>query len=179
MNYNIIEKNTGIVGYGQDIIYAEGKYFLISETPAKVCYSEDLEEWTEVELNDYYLKPRKIAYGNGIFIISGGTGSTDDTYVYYSTDGINWNPKLVNTGRDYAQSINTCKFINNKFILVANYYYYYTSTGERSRTVLQFIESKDGVSWSLHEYTYWGSRIVTQADIGYYNNIYILHYDHH
>lgn len=174
MNYNIIEKNTGIVGNGQDIIYADGKYFLVSSSPAKVCYSENLENWTEIELNSNYLQPTSIIYGNGTFIISGLSGlGTDNTYIYRSTDGINWELKQLSTGRSYSQSINAAKFCNNNFILMAGYYYYNTNTGERTRSITQIFMSKNGIDWTMYEYTYWGSKVVTPSDITYHNNLYV------
>ena len=65
----LIEKDTHVSGAGKGIVYVDGKYYLLSESPAKVCVSEDLENWTEYQLNDSYLKPSNIAYGNGIFVL--------------------------------------------------------------------------------------------------------------
>jgi hypothetical protein len=55
----IIEKDTQITGGGRDISYIDGKYYLLSDNPAKVCVSEDLENWTEYLLNGNYLKPER------------------------------------------------------------------------------------------------------------------------
>ena len=49
-----IEKNTHITGGGRGIIYVDGKYYMLSDSPAKVCISEDLETWTEYSLGDNY-----------------------------------------------------------------------------------------------------------------------------
>ena len=85
----LIEKDTHVTGAGKGIVYVDGKYYLLSESPAKVCVSEDLENWIEYQLNDSYLKPSNISYGNGIFVITGGAGTTNNTYYYYSKNGIN------------------------------------------------------------------------------------------
>ena len=173
MNYNIIRKDTGIVGYGRDIIYAEGKYFLVSSSPAKICYSEDLESWTEIELNSSYLEPEHLAHGNGIYVLTGSAGTTGNTYIYYSTDGLNWIPKIINTGYGYSIHSNSCKFINNKFIFTLGVYYYNTSTGIRERTEKHFYESKNGIDWTKHTYNYYGSKNVDTMDIEYNNGTYV------
>ena len=38
--------DTNITGGGKGITYVDGKYYLVSDSPAKVCVSEDLENWT-------------------------------------------------------------------------------------------------------------------------------------
>lgn len=169
---NIIEKDTKIVGRGKDIIFAEGKYYLLSENPAKICYSEDLETWTEIELNTDYLKPNNLAYGNGIFVITGYRGTTNNTYIYYSTDGLNFKPITLNTGKSYSVGSNSCKFLNNKFVATFGIYWY-NSSGERTKTEKWFYESKNGKDWTKHIYTYQGSKNVDTMDIEYHNGMYV------
>ena len=113
----IIEKNTGVTGGGKGITYVDGKYYLVSDSPAKVCVSEDLTNWTEYQLNNNYMKPCDIAYGNGVFVISGHIGTTSSTYIYRSTDGINWTPIKLPTTVNFALYCNSVKFINNKLFL--------------------------------------------------------------
>lgn len=169
----IIEKDTGIVGYGKDISFINSKYYLISESPAKVCVSENLEDWIEYELNESYLKPNNLAYGNGIFVLTGNAGTTNNTYIYYSKDGITWIPKILNTGRSYSVTSNTCKFINNRFVATYGIYYYNSSTGIRTRTEKWYYESKNGIDWIKHTHVYESSKNVDSMDIEYHNGLYV------
>ena len=71
-----IEKHTHITGGGKGIIYVDGKYYLLSDSPAKVCVSEDLENWTEYQLkSNYYNLNYHLDLYNIYFLI----------YLYYST----------------------------------------------------------------------------------------------
>ena len=112
--------DTGIVGGGKGITYVDGKYYLLSESPAKVCVSEDLENWTEYTLNGNYMKPAEITYGNGIFVICGATSTSNDTYIYKSTNGTSWTAVKLNTTVDFALSCNAVKFINNRFVVATS-----------------------------------------------------------
>lgn len=171
----IIEKNTHITGGGKGITYVDGKYYLLSDSPAKVCVSEDLENWTEYQLNSTYLKPYNIAYGNGIFIITGGSGTSGKTYFYKSTDGVNWTPIEINTGHSYSITSNSVKFINNRFIALLGIYWYRTENGKRIRTKTEnwFYESTDGVNWTKHKLIVESSENLDQMDIDYANGTYV------
>lgn len=171
-NIKIKEKDTNVYGYGKDIIYVDEKYYMLSSEPAKVCVSEDLQEWIEYELNTNYLKPENIAYGNGIFVISGGAGTTNNTYIYTSTDGENWTARTVNTGQNFSITSNSCKFINNRFIILYGIYYH-DSKGIRTSTENWFYESKNGINWTKHVLTINGSINADQMDIEYYNGTYV------
>ena len=167
------EKDTNVYGYGQDIIYVNGKYYMLSNEPAKVCVSEDLENWVEYNLNGNYVKPSSIAYGNGIFVISGDSGTTNNTYIYTSTDGTNWTARTINTGESFSITSNTCKFLNNKFILLLGIYWYNPDTGVRTKTENWFYESKNGVNWTKHTLIINGSESLDAMDIAYYNKTYV------
>lgn len=169
---NIIEKDTKIVGTGKDIIFANGKYYLVSQSPAKICYSENLENWEEILLNEDYLGPTDLAYGNGIFVLVGKSGKTKDTYIYYSADGMNWIPKKLSTGVSISVSSFSVKFINNKFIIESGVYYK-NSQGIRYKTQKWFFESKNGIDWIKHELVYNGPKAVDSYDIHYSNGIYV------
>lgn len=168
---NIIEKDTNVVGNGKDIIFADGRYYLVSESPAKVCYSENLESWTEIELNENYMKPKCLAFGNGMFILTGDAGTTKKTYIYYSKDGKNWIPKIVDTGESFSMHSNTCKFINNRFVFTTGYYT--SSGGVRISTTKQFYETRNGTDISRHDFTVDGSENVDSMDVEYGKNQYI------
>lgn len=168
----IIEKDTKIVGNGKSVLYANGRYYLLSEKPAKVCYSEDLENWTEIELNDEYLAPKHLAYGNGIFIITGGAGTTSNTYYYYSFDGINFIPRIINTGLSFSTHSSNCKFINNRFVFDAGYIK--SISGKQTAEVWQLFETTDGVHITKHKHEFPTSIPMSIMDIEFHNGIYVL-----
>ena len=167
--------DTHITGGGKGITYVDGKYYLLSDSPAKVCVSENLENWTEYQLNSNYLKPCNIAYGNGVFVITGSSGSSGKTYFYKSTDGINWAPIEINTGRAFSVTSNSVKFINNRFIALLGIYWYITVDGQRKRTKTEnwFYESTNGVNWTKHELIIESSEVLDQMDIDYANGTYV------
>lgn len=167
----LIEKDTHVTGAGKGIVYVDGKYYLLSESPAKVCVSEDLENWTEYQLNDSYLKPSNIAYGNGIFVITGSAGTTNNTYYYYSKNGINWIPKVLNTGENFSMHSNTCKFINNRFVFTTGYRT--SRSGQQISSTKQFYETTDGVNVTRHDYTIQESKSTATMDIDYKNGMYV------
>ena len=167
----LIEKDTHVTGGGRGIVYVDGKYYLLSESPAKVCVSEDLENWTEYQLNDSYLKPSNIAYGNGIFVITGSAGTTNNTYYYYSKNGINWIPKVLNTGENFSMHSNTCKFINNRFVFTTCYRT--SRSGQQISSTKQFYETTDGVNVTRHDYTIQESKSTATMDIDYKNGMYV------
>lgn len=163
--------DTGIVGGGKGITYVDGKYYLLSESPAKVCVSEDLENWTEYQLNENYLKPSNIAYGNGIFMITGEAGTTNNTYYYYSTNGTSWTPKVLNTGQNFSMHSNTCKFINNRFVFTTGYRT--SRSGQQISSTKQFYETTDGVNVTRHDYTIQESKSTATMDVDYKNGMYV------
>lgn len=167
----LIEKDSGVIGSGKEIAYVDGKYYLLSESPAKVCVSEDLENWTEYQLNESYLKPAHISYGNGIFLITGGAGTTNNTYYYYSTDGVNWIPKVLNTGENFSMHSNTCKFINNRFVFTTGYKT--SRSGQQISSTKQFYETTDGINVTRHDYTIEESKSTATMDIDYKNGMYV------
>lgn len=171
----LIEKDSGVVGAGKGIAYVDGKYYLLSESPAKVCVSEDLENWTEYQLNGDYLKPHDIAYGNEVFIITGASSTSTKTWFYRSTDGINWTPIEINTGRTYGINSNSVKFINNRFVALLGIYWYRTENGNRIRTKTEnwFYESTNGINWTKHQLIVESSENLDQMDIDFYNGTYV------
>ena len=171
----LIEKDTHIVGGGKGIIFVDGKYYLLSESPAKVCVSEDLENWTEYQLNSSYLKPANITYGNGIFIITGGSSTSTDTWFYRSTDGINWTPIKINTGNSFGINSNSVKFINNRFVALLGIYWYRTENGNQIRTKTEnwFYESTNGINWTKHQLVVESSENLDQMDIDYAKGTYV------
>lgn len=171
----VIEKNTHIIGGGREIIYVDGKYYLLSDSPAKVCVSENLENWTEHELNSDYILADHIAYGNGIFVVTGRSSSSTKTWIYKSTDGTNWQAVEINTGKNYSVGSNSVKFINNKFVVIYGIYYWNTINGKQVRTKTEnwFFESTNGTNWTKHQLVVESSENLDQMDIEYHNGIYV------
>lgn len=171
----MIEKDTGIIGGGRQIIFANGKYYLVVQKPSKVCVSEDLNEWTEYNLNSDFLTASGIAYGNGTFVVCGSTGTTKKTYYYYSKDGINWIPNTINVDVNLSLNTNSIKFINNRFITVSGYNSTNRVTGIVTEHIL-FMTSFDGINWEKHELIIDITNTVSHdpMDIDYNNSLYVF-----
>ena len=171
----MIEKDTGIIGGGRQIIFANGKYYLVVQKPSKVCVSEDLNEWTEYNLNGDFLTASGIAYGNGTFVVCGSTGTTKKTYYYYSKDGINWIPNTINVDVNLSLNTNSIKFINNRFITVSGYNSTNRVTGIVTEHIL-FMTSFDGINWEKHELIIDITNTVSHdpMDIDYNNSLYVF-----
>lgn len=167
-----IERNTHITGGGRGIIYVDGKYYMLSDSPAKVCVSEDLENWAEYNLNSNYIKPQNIAYGNGVFIITGLSSSDSRTWYYRSTNGTTWTPVQISTGVSFGVGSDSVKFVNNRFLSVGGYIW--TRDGKRTATQILVFESSNGSSWTRHEYRVEGSENVDIKDIDYGKGTYVI-----
>ena len=173
--------DTHITGGGKGITYADGKYYLLSDNPAKVCVSEDLDNWTEYQLNNNYMEPCDIAYGNGVFVISGYIGTTTSTYIYRSTDGINWTPIKLPTTVNFAIYCNSVKFINNKFVIATEgWSTTYTTDGVITKVEekIAFFESTNGLDWFLRTLvidrgTNTKYNNACAMDIEYHNGLYV------
>ena len=165
------EIDTGIVGYGRGIVYVDGKYYMVSNTPAKVCVSEDLENWTEYSLDDSYLRPTEIAYGNNTFIIVGNSGTRDATYIYVSHNGTDWIPKTVDVGYSVSYGFNKVEFINNRFICQTGYQFV-NSKGQTTKIRDIFFETKDGNSITRHDKDIITSEKIFTRSICYGNGTY-------
>lgn len=175
------EKDSGVFGKGRSIIYVNNKYYMLSETPAKVCVSDDLAKWTEYNLNSNYIKPREIAYGKGIFVVCGVCGTSNDTYIYKSTDGTTWSAVKLNTTVDFALNCNGIKFINNKFVIATNgWQRTYKTDGKVTKIeeIVVFFDSTDGTTWNKHELvidrgTNENYKTAMAMDIEFHGNMYV------
>lgn len=173
--------DTGIVGGGKGITYVDGKYYLLSESPAKVCVSEDLENWTEYSLNGNYIKPKEIVYGNGVFIICGDYGSSNKTWIYRSTNGTTWTPIQLNTTVDFALYCNGLKFVNNRFVICTDgWQTTYRTDGRITKIeeIVVFFESTNGANWTLRKLvinrgTDENYKNASAMDIEYHNGVYV------
>lgn len=173
--------DSGVTGGGKGITYVDGKYYLVSDVPAKVCVSEDLENWTEHQLNSSYLKGGDIAYGNGVFVVCGAESTSTSTWIYRSTDGINWTPIQLPTTVDFALSCNSVKFLNNKFVIATSGW----RTTHRTSGVITkveektvFFESTNGINWTIRilvidRGTSLDYKNAKAMDVDYHNGLYV------
>ena len=176
-----IERNTNITGGGRGIIYVDGKYYMLSDSPAKVCVSEDLENWDEYNLNSSYLKPQNIAYGNGIFVICGLESTSNNTYIYYSRNGTTWNAVALPTTVDFSIDCYSVKFINNRFVITSSGWRTTWRTGDTITKIeekVAFFESTNGSNWTLRLLTIdrgtnTNYKNANAKDIEYRNGIYV------
>ncbi len=176
-----IERNTNINGGGRGIIYVDGKYYMLSDSPAKVCVSEDLENWDEYNLNSSYLKPQNIAYGNGIFVICGLESTSNNTYIYYSRNGTTWNAVALPTTVDFSIDCYSVKFINNRFVITSSGWRTTWRTGDTITKIeekVAFFESTNGSNWTLRLLTIdrgtnTNYKNANAKDIEYRNGIYV------
>jgi hypothetical protein len=176
-----IERDTQITGGGRGIIFIDGKYYMLSDSPAKVCVSEDLENWTEYQLNSSYLKPQNIAFGNGVFVICGLESTSDNTYIYYSKDGITWSAVELPTTVDFSIDCYSVKFINNKFVIAsAGWRTTWSTAGVITKIEenVVFFESLNGINWTLRLLTIdrgtdTNYKNAKARDIEYHNGLYV------
>lgn len=172
-----IEIDTNIEGYGHDIIYANEKYYIAHQNPSGVAHSTNLKEWIEVPIDQKKLNASDIAYGNGKFILVGSSGAEENTYIATSEDGINWDYKKIDiqTSSQLSLNLNTCKFINNRFIFIGAYYRYNSQEDKRTTTYLIY-ETSDGTNIKIHKFisTTDGRDSYGPMDISYNNKTYVL-----
>lgn len=172
-----VEVDTKVKGYGRDIIYAKDMFWLAHYEPSGIAYSSDLKKWIDIKLDDSKFKLTNLAYGNDLFMASGMSGSEDKTYIAMSKDGINWNYKQldIQTTSKLSLNINSCKFINNRFIFIAGFSSYNTLTNIRTNTILIY-ETLDGQNITIHKYVHQtiGDLKYGIMDIDYNNNLYVL-----
>lgn len=126
-NYNLL-----------NIIYGASKYFMMgsdttkSNTDLVGVYSSDGVSWTSYNLsnkiNETYITPTNVVYGNGKFIFSAQLTDT----IYYSTDGITWNSKDL--GSDYSVKWMSAYYGNDRFVIA----------GDKGK----YRYSKDGITWT-------------------------------
>ena len=180
----VIEKDTGVIGGGRGITFVDGKYYILSQSPSKVCVSEDLENWTEYSFNENYLKAAEIAYGNGVFVVGGYIGTSNSTRIYRSTDGENWNAVVLPTPSDvnFALHCNSVKFINNRFVIATSgWYTTYRTDGRITKIeeVIVFFESKNGSNWTMRKFiinrgTNTNYKDATPMDVDYHDGTYVF-----
>lgn len=169
--------DTKIVGYGRDIIYANEKFWLAHYLPSGIASSSDLITWNDVKLDDSKFKAYHLAYGNGKFLVTGASGTENKTYIAISNDGIAWTYKQldIKTSSNLSLNINTCKFLNNRFVFVGGYSSYSKSSNTRTNTILIY-ETFDGNNITVHKYVHQtvGENSYGPMDIDFNNQMYVL-----
>ena len=170
-----VDVDTKVKGYGRDIIYANEMFWLTHYDPCGIAYSNDLKNWTDIKLDSTKISQTKnLAFGNSKFMITGNANEGSNTYIAISDDGINWNYNNINTGKDFSITSNSCRFINNRFVLITGWYNYNTVTGIRNYTVIQIHETVDGNNITKHEFRYDGPDNIDSMDIAYGNGLYVI-----
>lgn len=175
MKWNAI--NTNIKGIGRDIVFANDKYYLCHCEPNGIAISDDLKNWTNVEINTKQFDCEKIAYGNATFIIGGKARVLDSerkTYIGISKDGNDWNYKqLSNLIANF--DLQVLKFINDRFVMMTSYFTNYIDEGYSTSTYIIF-ETKDGTDIKSYEYEYRINYDYLQGvnDVIFYNGKYVV-----
>ena len=102
-----------------------------------------------------------VCYGNGKFVVIGtkeNSSYNDDSYIAYSTDGINWTTKMVWGYSEYkGVTWDSLYYGNGKFVAIGTDYY------SNPNTLITY--STDGINWTTKEiwsnddytYLYWRS----------------------
>ena len=107
------------------IEYCNEKFFAIGYNPlvpVKMAYSTDGMNWTPIAQNPFFNKCgdiHNITYGNGKFLVMGGTIHTvgdyrPENFLAYSVDGINWTEITNPLGSKYTLDIT---FGNGIFVI--------------------------------------------------------------
>ena len=122
------------------VCYGNGKFVAgasMTKSNTSFAYSTDGINWTESTISDTNRDWRSICYGNGKFVAvgtkftsSGSSTTSSGGYSAYSTDGITWALKTLNSSGNIPESV--C-YGNGKFVYVCNGYIGY---------------STDGISWT-------------------------------
>ena len=100
--------------------------------------------WTNGSFGNY---STSIAYGNGIFVAVGGTGTNATGYIWRSTDGLNWTQVYTNSGAGFGDVV----FGNGVFLAVAR---------GSSNNQQKILRSSNGSDWThVATVTTYGSRL--------------------
>lgn len=142
-----------------DITYAQSKYVAVNYgKTGSVCFSQDLQNWTYVDVPAPYNEGNLIGitYGNGIFI----TYQASDYFT--SSDAETWE-----LHQDFKY-ISNITFVNGKFVALAG-------TNYQAKTVNIIATSSDGITWEQQttDEAYWkhvsygGGIYIISANSGY------------
>lgn len=119
--------------------YSEGRFLAISNTD-KAAYSLNGETWDELTLSMIEIDMiaggaiswtnvcNRICYGNGVYILS---PREPETYIWYSTDGVNWNQATL----PYKDTYTNVAYGNGVFVIIGS------TTGRA-------FYSSDGQTWT-------------------------------
>lgn len=168
-----LKQDTKITGTGKDLIFVDDKYYLCHTNPSGIAYSNDLINWHDILLDDSKVKLSHLAYGNGVFLATGGAGTSKDTYVYVSFDGIEWLPKKIKSDVPFSMNSNTCKFINNRFVFITGYQYT-DSQGNVTAVVIEINTTKDGKNFDKIIKKINTTKEYFVMDIDYKDGLYVM-----
>ncbi len=177
-----------------DIIYGNGKFVAVGgglTGPANVFVSSNGKSWSIKDLgNSFYLT--KVVYGNGIFVAIPEANTGASNYyvkIFYSTDGTNWNEKILTSGSNSSDVPWGLLYGNGKFIVNVKNIGNFISTNGKNWTQYpeqtfyrgiyaenkfvaindssgDIIQSNDGINWQT---------AATVTSSGLYRIIYTLY----
>lgn len=175
MNFSEIYETVKNVCF-RDVIFANGKWIMTAlgmndqtgtfDKTCHICTSEDLKQFTDKVFYTFSpidnLQTPRIAFGNGIFIISMNTNyviSSDlDTFIQKTIYPV------IN-----VKATTNVKFLNGKFYMTTWTRWTKTSTGEFDSYEGHLLSSSDGITW-VNEATF----SEALRDIIYYNGYFYL-----
>lgn len=141
---------------GGNIAFGDGMFVVCYRNSVTLLSTNGIN-WEEIETFDTYFSTtdREIVYGNGMFLITEGGGST----IGYSSDGVNWKTARHNLGNGVEGTV----YCGGKFFTFGGKY------GDYSLNL-----STDGITWTTIIPN--GNEKITSCDvnrIAYGNDIYI------
>lgn len=145
-------KQTQGFGANPSIAYGNGLFVVASYT-GEIFTSSDGLNWTLIQTTPCYLKTP--SYGNGKFVIPGTRGYGTGTYVYVSSNGLNWSEYNVVTG----YQANDSAFGNGLFVIVGQKY-----DAPHNGVILR---SADGFHWTELDTEVIGFGGIAYGDLGF------------
>jgi hypothetical protein len=129
-------------------LYANGMYIITgsdyidaTHVQAKIAYSEDCINWTQVDLKEVeqdnapYVSWRATCYGDGKFIVMPCNTKTG----FYSYDGKNWEEFYLPDDSDTYYNIYNIAYGNGVFVAMSN-------------ARKNYLTSNDGIHWTKQEF---------------------------
>ena len=145
-------KQAQLFGANPSIAYGNG-LFVVASYAGKIFTSSDGLDWTLIQTTPCYLKTP--SYGNGKFVIPGTRGYGTGTYVYVSSNGLNWSEYNVVAG----YQANDSAFGNGLFVIVGQKY-----DAPHNGVILR---SADGFHWTELDTEVVGFGGIAYGDLGF------------
>jgi hypothetical protein len=141
-----------------DMVYADSKYTLATNTSPALYSSTDLVTWTSNSVPNNAIV--SLAYGNGTYA---AISSNSGTSVMTSTDAITWSSRtIIGAGLTNMPAAAVTYNENNTFIVIAPQF----------GTSYRLVVSYDGINWLQTSAV--GNAAVGISNIAYGNNTFVL-----